>query len=84
MIKTFASDGADQPFRMSILPWRVRRGRPVANAHRMKTPFEYLAVDAVAYDIPRCVFLAAGLGKFSGDSFSRRPHRHRVKSGAAS
>ena len=48
MIKTFASDRADQPFAMSILPRRSRRGRPVTNPHRPKTPREYLAIDAVA------------------------------------
>jgi hypothetical protein len=26
MIKAFPSDRADQPFSMSILPWRSRRG----------------------------------------------------------
>lgn len=47
MIKAFSSDRADQPFRMPIPPWRSWRGRSVANPHRAKTPFEYLAVDAV-------------------------------------
>ena len=31
MIKTFASDRADQPLRMPIPPWRSWRGRSVAN-----------------------------------------------------
>jgi len=48
MIKTFPSDRADQPIRMSILPWRVRHGRSITNPHRIKTSFEYLAIDAVA------------------------------------
>jgi hypothetical protein len=38
MIKTFPSDRADQPFSMSILPWRPRRGWPVTNGYRTKTP----------------------------------------------
>jgi hypothetical protein len=32
MIKTFLSDRANQSFRMPILPWRLGRGWPVANA----------------------------------------------------
>ena len=48
MVKTFASDRADQPFTLSVLPGRSRRGRPVTNPHRAKTPCEYLAVGAIA------------------------------------
>ena len=40
MIKTFPSDRANQPFRMSILPWRLGRGWPVAKAHGTKPPGE--------------------------------------------
>ena len=45
----------NQPFRMAILPWRVGRSWPVANAHRAKPRFEYLAVGAIAIadDVPR-------------------------------
>jgi hypothetical protein len=48
MIKAFPSDRADQPFSMSILPWRSRRGWSVTNAYDAKPPFEKRAVDAVA------------------------------------
>jgi hypothetical protein len=34
MIKTFAPDRTDQPFSMSILPWRSRRRWPVTYAPR--------------------------------------------------
>ena len=40
MVKTFPPDRANQPFSMSILPWRSRRGGAVANAHRAKPPGE--------------------------------------------
>ena len=62
MVKTFPSDRADQPFSMSILPWRLWRGWPVTNSHRMKTPFEYLAVGAItiADDVIWCGPSAAG------------------------
>ena len=55
MVKTFPPDRANQPFRMAILPWRSRRGRPITNAHGAKPPFEYFAIDTVviAEDVPR-------------------------------
>jgi hypothetical protein len=78
MIKTFPSDRADQPFSMSILPWRSRRGWPVTNAHRAKTPGEYLAVDPVpiADDISRCSLPAASFGELVGNPFGGRMGRH--------
>ena len=33
VIKTFPPDRANQPFRMSILPWRLGRGWAITNAH---------------------------------------------------
>ena len=33
MVETLASDRSDQPFNMTVLPWRTWRDRPVANAH---------------------------------------------------
>jgi hypothetical protein len=78
MIKTFPSDGANHPFRMSILPWRVRRGRPITNPYRTKTPFEYLAIDAVAIanEILRRPFPTASLGELSGNPFGGRVRRY--------
>ena len=78
MIKTFASDRADQPFRMSVLPWRVRRGRSVTNPHGANTPFENLAIDAVAIanDVSRRAVPAAGFGKLSGNPFGGWVRRH--------
>ena len=34
MIKTFPSDRPNQPFRMTILPWRLGCRWPLAKAHR--------------------------------------------------
>jgi len=48
MIETFPSDRANQPFRMSILPWRLGRGWSVANARGAKPPGEKFAQDQVA------------------------------------
>ena len=78
MIKAFPSDRADQPFSMPILPWRSRRGWPVTNAHRAKTPGEYLAVDPVpiADDVSRCGLPAASFGELAGNPFGGRVGRH--------
>ncbi len=78
MVKTFASDRADQPFAMSILPGRSRRGRPVTDPHGAKTPCEYLAIDAVAIanEIVRRPFPTASLGELPGDSFGGRARCH--------
>ena len=78
MVKTFASDGADQPFAMSILPGRSRRGRPVTDPHGAKTPCEYLAIDAVAItnEILQRPFPTASLGELSGDPYGGRMRRH--------
>src|SRR5476651_485875 len=76
MIKAFPSDRADQPFSVSILPWRARRGWSVANAHGAKPSFEKHAIDAVTItdDIPRRGFPAAGLG-VAENSIWPRPFR---------
>ena len=78
MVETFPPNRANQSFRMSILPWRSRRGGPVTNAHSAKPPFEYLAVDTVtiADDVPWHRLPAAGLGKLPGDPLGRRMRRH--------
>ncbi len=78
MIKTLPSDRSDQSFSMSILPRRSQRSWPVTNAHRTKTPFEILAVDAVAItdEVFRCGFPAAGLGQLARDPFGGRGRCH--------
>ena len=78
MVETFPPDRANQSFRMSILPWRSRRGGPVTNTHGAKLPFEYLAVDTVtiADDVPWHRLPAAGLAKLPGDPLGRRMRRH--------
>src|SRR5271155_407702 len=78
MIKAFPSDRADQPFSMSVLPWRSRRGWSVTNAHRSKPPSEWVAVDAIAIadDVSRRRAPAAALGKLPCNPFRRRVRRH--------
>jgi Integrase core domain len=48
VIKTFPSDRADQPLRISVLPRRPRRDGSVANAHGPNAPDEGSAIRAVA------------------------------------
>jgi hypothetical protein len=78
LIKAFPPDRANQPFRMAILPWRLGRGWPVTNAHGAKPPGENLAIepDAIAADVPRCPFPAAGFGGLLGNPFGGRVRRH--------
>ena len=47
VVKTLTSDRADCALDISVLPWRSRRDRAVANAHRPNPPREYLAISAV-------------------------------------
>ena len=71
MVKAFSPDRANQPFRMSILPWRAWCSWPVTNAHGTKPPGENLAIDRVAItdDVLRCPFPAAGFGDLPGNPF---------------
>jgi len=73
MIKTFPSDRTNQPFRMAILPWRSRCGWPVTNPPRVKAPFKYLAVNAVAIadDMPRHLCVARTKSGRIGDEVRR-------------
>jgi hypothetical protein len=68
---TFPPDRANQPFPMSILPWRLGRVWAVTNAHGAKPPDEKCAVDpvAIADDVARCAFPAAGSGELPGNPF---------------
>ena len=61
MVKTFPPDRANQPFRVAILPWRLRRGWPVTNTHGR----EGLANDAAALILYRFAVAAVSAGTFS-------------------
>ena len=78
MVKTFLPDRANQPFRMTILPGRLGRSWPVANAHGMKPPGENFAIDriAIADDVPRWAFPVAGFGELPGRPFGARVCRY--------
>ena len=78
MVKAVATDRTDQPLRMSVLPWRMWRNRPVPDAHGPKTTDEDLGIDAIpiANDIARCFLPAVGLGELTGDLFGTRIGSH--------
>ena len=71
VIKTFPSDRADQPLRISILPRRPRGDRSVANAHGPDAPDDGSAIRAVAVadQVAWRLVLAAGLGQLTGKPF---------------
>ena len=47
LIQALASQRADQTFSDTILPWRSRRDRPVADAHRRDASGEDVPIGAV-------------------------------------
>jgi hypothetical protein len=74
MVKAVASDRADQPFTISVLPWRSRRGRTIPNAHRPKSPDDNIAICAISItnDISRRFFPTEGFSELASDPFSIR------------
>src|SRR5689334_11739715 len=48
MVEAFASDRADQPFNMTVLPRRAWRDGPLANAHGSQPPGDCGAIEGVA------------------------------------
>jgi hypothetical protein len=69
VIKTFPSDRADQPLRISVLPRRPRRDRSVANPHGPDAPDEGSAIRAAAVGVAWRLVLAAVLGQLTGKPF---------------
>ncbi len=74
MVKAIPSDRADQPFTISVLPWRSRRGWTIPNAHRPKSPDDNIAICAipVTNDISRGFLPAEGFGELTSDPFGIR------------
>src|SRR5271167_3433696 len=73
MIQAIPPDRADQSLRISVLPRRSCRSRPVTNALRMKAAGENVAVDGVSVtdDVSRCRFPTKGLRDLTSDPFGR-------------
>src|SRR5271163_22199 len=72
MIQAIPPDRADQSLRISVLPRRSCRSRPVTNAHRMKAAGKNVAVDGVSVtdDVTWCCFPTICLGDLTSDAFS--------------
>ena len=47
MVKEVASDRADEPLTIAILPWRARRRWSITNAHRSKPSDEDLTIGPI-------------------------------------
>src|SRR5271169_816620 len=73
MIQAIPPDQADQSLRISVLPRRSCRSRPVTNAHRMKAAGKNVAVDGVSVtdDVTWCCFPPKSLRELTSDPFSR-------------
>ena len=74
MIKTFAPDRTDQPFNMSILPWRSRRRWPITYAHRANASGKNSAIGpiTIANEILGCMLPAKRFGELSRNPFRSR------------
>src|SRR3954451_19099582 len=84
MINALASDGADQSFGTAVLPWRSRRCRSVANAHRANAARKCLAVDPIPItdEVLGRALPTACLGDLPGDPFGSRMRSapsHRIR-----
>jgi len=78
LVQALAAHGADQAFHMTILPWRPRQDRPVADTHGPHPGCEDMSVGAVivAHQISRRCCPREGLGDLSGQPLGRRMSRH--------
>ena len=47
MIEAFPADGADEPLRVSVLPWRSRRSGTIAKAHGLQPPTHGMAIGCI-------------------------------------
>src|SRR6266516_935609 len=77
MVKTIPSDRTDQPLRISILPWRPWRDRPIPYPHCSKPLDDDIAIDAIpiANDISWRLLLAVGFGRLTDNPMGTRACR---------
>src|SRR5258708_39318018 len=78
MVKTIPPDRTYQPLRISVLPWRARRDRPIPYTHCSKPLDDDIAIDAIpiANDISRRLLPAVGLGQLTGNPMRGRACGH--------
>src|SRR3984893_2283803 len=74
MVKTIPSDRADEPPRVSVLPGRPWRDRPIPYTHCSKPLDDNLAIDAIAIanDISWRLLPAVGFGQLTGNPMGAR------------
>ena len=74
MIQAFSSDRADEPFDVSVLPGRARRGWSVPDAHGSKTSRYGMAIGgiSVSNEVSGRLIPGESLGDLAGDPFGRR------------
>src|SRR6266478_4427019 len=78
MVKTIPSDRTDEPLRISILPWRPWRDRPIAYPHCSKPLDDDIAIDAIpiANDISWRLLPAVCLSQLPGNPRGARACSH--------
>jgi hypothetical protein len=78
MVKTIPSDRTDEPLRISVLPWRPWRDRPIPYAHCSKPLDDDIAIDAIpiANDTSWRLLPAVGFGQLTGNPMGARARGH--------
>jgi hypothetical protein len=78
LIQAFAAERANQAFGMTILPWRVKRNWPVADAHRPDPGGEEAPVGPIiiADQVTQRRALRERFGNLLGQPLSRRAAGH--------
>src|SRR5258708_21070604 len=69
MVKTIPPDRTDNPLRISVLPWRPWRDRPIPYAHCAKPLDDNISIDAIpiANDISWRLLPTVSLGQLTGN-----------------
>jgi hypothetical protein len=78
MVKTIPPDRTDEPLRISVLPWRTWRNRPIPYAHCAKPPDDDSAIHAIPItnDIPWRLLPTVSLSQLTRDPMGARARGH--------
>jgi hypothetical protein len=78
MVKTIPPDRTDEPLRISVLPWRTWRNRPIPYAHCAKPPDDDSAINAIPItnDIPWRLLPTVSLSQLTRDPMGARARGH--------
>jgi hypothetical protein len=78
VIEALPPDRADDPLRISVLPWRPSRDRSITYAHCSNAPDERIAIRAIPItnEVSRRFVPATGFGQLTGDPFGTRMRGH--------